>query len=335
MFTDSHCHLTFPELAAQLPQIRQAMALAQVERALCICTTLEEFDRVHALALGYDNFWATVGVHPDNEGVTEPRLDDLVERGLRPRVVGIGETGLDYFRLAGRSVACIHTPENRREIVDSRVNSVRAIDQACRQCKQPPSVLVQAASLAIYGDPDDRICDETAPHGTGFSVEVCEAWEGAFFAGVAAGEARRVALRIGFVLGRDGGALKPLANLARWFLGGAAGSGRQYISWVHIDDFSAMCRWAIENPQAQGAYNATGPAPATNAEFMRALRATLGRPWAPPTPAWAVKLGARFIIRADPDLALGGRRCVPRRLLDEGFAFRHTDLGASLRELLV
>ncbi len=237
--------------------------------------------------------------------------------------------------LAGRSVACIHTPENRREIVDSRVNSVRAIDQACRQCKQPPSVLVQAASLAIYGDPDDRICDETAPHGTGFSVEVCEAWEGAFFAGVAAGEARRVALRIGFVLGRDGGALKPLANLARWFLGGAAGSGRQYISWVHIDDFSAMCRWAIENPQAQGAYNATGPAPATNAEFMRALRATLGRPWAPPTPAWAVKLGARFIIRADPDLALGGRRCVPRRLLDEGFAFRHTDLGASLRELLV
>ena len=237
--------------------------------------------------------------------------------------------------LAGRSVACIHTPENRREIVDSRVNSVRAIDQACRQCRQPPPVLVQAASLAIYGDPDDRICDETSPHGTGFSVEVCEAWEGAFFAGAAAEDARRVALRIGFVLGRDGGALKPLANLARWFLGGAAGSGRHYISWVHIDDFSAMCRWAIESPQARGAYNATGPAPATNAEFMRALRGALGRPWAPPTPAWAVRLGARFIIRADPDLALGGRRCVPRRLLDEGFAFRHTELGATLRELLV
>ena len=236
--------------------------------------------------------------------------------------------------LAGRSVACLHTPENRREIVDSRVNSVRSIDQACRQCRQPPTVLVQAASLAIYGDPDDRICDETSPHGTGFSVEVCEAWEGVFFAGAAAGGARRVALRIGFVFGRDGGALKPLANLARWFLGGAAGSGRQYISWLHIDDFCAMVRWAIDNPQTQGAYNATGPAPATNADFMRALRSALGRPWAPPTPAWAVKLGARFIIRADPDLALGGRRCVPRRLLDEGFAFRHTDLGATLRELL-
>ena len=105
MYTDSHCHLSFPELALQLPQIRQAMAQAQVSRALCICTTLEEFDTVHALALKYDNFWATVGVHPDNEGVTEPTLQDLVERAQRPRVVGIGETGLDYFRLAGRSLA--------------------------------------------------------------------------------------------------------------------------------------------------------------------------------------------------------------------------------------
>ncbi|MEI8325815.1 MAG: TatD family hydrolase [Betaproteobacteria bacterium] len=105
MFTDSHCHLTFPELAAQLPQIRQAMAQAQVARALCICTTLEEFATVHALALGYDNFWATVGVHPDNEGVREPGVDDLVTLGRLPRVVAVGETGLDYFRLAGRTVA--------------------------------------------------------------------------------------------------------------------------------------------------------------------------------------------------------------------------------------
>jgi TatD DNase family protein len=105
MFVDSHCHLTFPELAAQLPQIREAMDKAQVDRALCICTTLEEFDSVHALALTYDNFWATVGVHPDNEGVTEPTLDDLVTRAGLARIVGIGETGLDYYRLAGRTVA--------------------------------------------------------------------------------------------------------------------------------------------------------------------------------------------------------------------------------------
>ena len=105
MFTDSHCHLNFPELKGALPEIRQAMAQAQVSRALCICTTLEEFGDVHGLALDYDNFWATVGVHPDNEGVTEPSLQDLLERGVLPRVVAVGETGLDYYRLNGRSVA--------------------------------------------------------------------------------------------------------------------------------------------------------------------------------------------------------------------------------------
>ena len=104
MFTDSHCHLTFPELLDDLPRIREAMAQARVERALCICTTLEEFAAVHGLASRHDNFWATVGVHPDNEGVTEPTLNDLLVRGRLPRVVGIGETGLDYYRLAGRSI---------------------------------------------------------------------------------------------------------------------------------------------------------------------------------------------------------------------------------------
>ena len=105
MFTDSHCHLSSSELASQLSMIRDAMAAAQVDRALCICTTLEEFSSVEALALAYDNFWATVGVHPDNEGVLEPTLEQLVSLGQRPRIVGIGETGLDYYRLAGRSLA--------------------------------------------------------------------------------------------------------------------------------------------------------------------------------------------------------------------------------------
>ena len=105
MFIDSHCHLSFPELQARMPELRQAMAEAQVDRALCICTTLEEFPQVHALATAHDNFWCTVGVHPDNEGVQEPTLDDLVQRAALPRVVAIGETGLDYYRLNGRSVA--------------------------------------------------------------------------------------------------------------------------------------------------------------------------------------------------------------------------------------
>lgn len=105
MFVDSHCHLSFPELRSQLPDILQAMAAAQVERALCICTTLEEFDDVHALATAHGNLWASVGVHPDNEGVREPSVDELVELSQRPRVVAIGETGLDYYRLGERTVA--------------------------------------------------------------------------------------------------------------------------------------------------------------------------------------------------------------------------------------
>ncbi len=105
MFTDSHCHLAFPELNNELPAIRAAMAQAQVDRALCICTTMEEFGVVHGLATTYDNFWATAGVHPDTEGLTEPTLADLLRLGSLPKVVGIGETGLDYYRLNGRSVA--------------------------------------------------------------------------------------------------------------------------------------------------------------------------------------------------------------------------------------
>ena len=104
MYVDSHCHLSFPELSSQLDQIRSAMHEARVDRALCICTTLEEFPQVHALALRYDNFWASVGVHPDNEGVREPTVDELLPLASLPRVVAIGETGLDYYRLNGRSV---------------------------------------------------------------------------------------------------------------------------------------------------------------------------------------------------------------------------------------
>ncbi len=127
MFVDSHCHLNFPELVSQLPQIRQAMQEAQVDRALCICTTMEEFPAVHGLATGYDNFWATVGVHPDNEGVTEPGVQDLVERAALPRVVAIGETGLDYYgmedRKGGRSVADL---EWQRERFRTHIRAARA-----------------------------------------------------------------------------------------------------------------------------------------------------------------------------------------------------------------
>lgn len=113
MFVDSHCHLSFPELQSRLADIRSDMAAARVDRALCICTTLEEFPQVHALALAHDNFWCTVGVHPDNEGVQEPTVDALCSRAALPRVLAIGETGLDYYRLNGRSIAAMGWQRNR------------------------------------------------------------------------------------------------------------------------------------------------------------------------------------------------------------------------------
>jgi TatD DNase family protein len=126
VFTDSHCHLAFPELAESLDAIRQAMADAQVTRALCICTTLEEFPQVHKLALDYANFWASAGVHPDNEGVTEPSLEDLLRLGGLPKVVAIGETGLDYYRLNGRSIADM---EWQRERFRLHIRAARALQK--------------------------------------------------------------------------------------------------------------------------------------------------------------------------------------------------------------
>ncbi|HRK40097.1 MAG TPA: TatD family hydrolase [Burkholderiaceae bacterium] len=116
MFTDSHCHLNFPGLHERMPEVLADMQRAQVSRALCICTTLEEFEAVHQLAVQHDSIWATVGVHPDNEGVREPTLADLLDRARLPKVVGIGETGLDYYRLGERSVADMSWQRDRYRV---------------------------------------------------------------------------------------------------------------------------------------------------------------------------------------------------------------------------
>ncbi len=139
MFTDSHCHLNFPQLAANLPAIQEAMRQAQVTRALCIACTMEEFGEVHALATSYDNLWCTVGVHPDTEHMTEPSVQDLVERAALPRVVGIGETGLDYYgmedRKGGRSIADMEWQRER----------FRTHIRAAQQCGKPLVIHTRAA----------------------------------------------------------------------------------------------------------------------------------------------------------------------------------------------
>jgi uncharacterized protein (TIGR01777 family) len=233
--------------------------------------------------------------------------------------------------LTGKSVNCRYTAQNRREIVESRVNSVNAIAEALSACASPPRSWIQAGSLAIYGNAGDQACDESSSPGSGFSVETCKRWENAFGAADLP-QTRKVLLRIGLALGREGVLVATLSRLTKYFLGGAAGTGRQYISWLHIQDLNEMFLWAIERRDVVGTFNATGPCPVTNSDFMRAMRRALNRPWTPSVPPWAVHLGAR-LMGTESELILTGRRCVPKRFAEIGFPFRFPDLESALSDL--
>jgi len=263
------------------------------------------------------------------------REDGVREVAWNGRSFGPWATELDgaaaVINLTGKNINCRHTDKNRREIIASRVVSVRAIADAIGASVTPVPVWVQASAVGIYGNAGDALCDESAPHGSDFMADVCEQWEAAFRAALTP-NTRRVVLRFGVVLGRDGGALPTLATLARWGLGGTVGSGRQYMSWIHRDDLVSIVQRAITTPMS-GPYNAANHVPETNAAFMKRLRSAVHRPWSPPAPALAVKIGA-YIIGTEPSIALDGQRCVPRRLDEEGFAFGHEDLSQTLHELL-
>jgi uncharacterized protein len=236
------------------------------------------------------------------------------------------------INLAGKNVNCRYTPRALAEIDESRVNAVTAMNTAIAQAKNPPRVIVQAATTAIYGDTGDEWVDETQPPGYGVPPLTALKWEHAF-ATHPTPQTRRVTLRISFVLGRDGGALSMLSMLTKCFLGGAVGSGRQYISWVHIDDLVRLVVRAIDDQSISGIYNVATPNPLTNAQFMSELRRAHGRPWCPPTPAALVRLGC-LIMRTEPVLALTGRRVLPKRLTDTGFAFRFPALSEALSDII-
>ena len=264
-----------------------------------------------------------------------PREDGILETAWNGKSLGDWVQHLDdahaVVNLAGRSVNCRHTPENVREINESRINSVNAVAAAIHNVAHPPRVWVQAGSLAFYGDLDDQWCEEGAPSGEGTLVETCRLWENAFKA-VPLANTRRVWLRIGLVLARDGGALSVLGKLTRWFLGGAAGSGRQYVSWIHLADINQMLMESIERDAITGVFNATGPYPVTNAKFMSELRRALHRPWCPPAPVWAVRLGSWW-MQTEPALALTGRRGAPGRFLKLGFKFQFPELRGALKNI--
>ena len=233
--------------------------------------------------------------------------------------------------LAGRSVNCRFTEENRSDILNSRVDSTRAVVEAIAQSAAPPPVLVQASGIGYYGETGDRAVDESTRAGTDFMAAVCQRWEGATDA-VALPATRKVMLRLGIVLGRGGGALKVLGRLTKAYLGGAAGSGRQFVSWVHIHDVVRMIVAVIERDDLSGVFNATAPNPVTNAELMRELRRVLRRPWSPPAPSPIVRLGA-WLMGTEGDLALQSSRVIPKRLLDAAFTFGYPHLREALTDL--
>jgi uncharacterized protein (TIGR01777 family) len=238
---------------------------------------------------------------------------------------------LGLVNLTGRSINTRHTPEHRREIIDSRVDSVRVISEAIGRCAQAPRVFLQIAGVGIYGDKGERICDETTAPGDDFVSEVCKKWEAAFDS-VDSPNTRKVLFRLGVVLGRNGGFLQILSRLTRLFLGGHVGDGRQYISWIHIADLSRMILQAIEQEQFMGVFNATAPNPVTNAELMRALRRALHRPWSPPVPEFAARIGS-WLMGTEASLALVSQRCVPKRFLEKNFEFEFPNLGEALANI--
>ena len=279
--------------------------------------------------------------------LAERRTVIVLTRKPRPRTDGVQEIQWDGERmgewaqslegaaavinLAGRSINCRHTEPSLREIAASRINSIKAIAQGVAQLKTPPRVWVQAAATGFYGDTGDQFCGEASPNGGDTLAQLCRDWEAAFDA-VRVPEMRRVILRIGIVLGRESGALPVLARMTRLFLGGAAGSGRQYISWIHLADLAGIFAVAVANEAMGGTYNAVAPGPVTNAEFMRELRRALHRPWSPPAPALAVKLGAR-LMGTEGSLALVSQRCAAQKILDAGFRFQFPELAPALRDL--
>ena len=235
------------------------------------------------------------------------------------------------INLAGKNINCRHTPEAVRQLTESRVSAVQTIATGIAHVTKPPRVWVQAGAIGFYGNSGDVLLDETSPNGADTLAGICRQWEAAFHSAEVP-KTRKVLLRTGFVLGRDGGALPVLARLTRWFLGGRAGDGRQFISWIHLADLTRMFWESVNRPDLAGTFNAVAPAPVTNSEFMRQLRRTLHRPWSPPAPGLAVKLGAR-VMGTEASLALDGCRVLPKRFLEAGFQFRFPQLDGALRDI--
>ena len=265
------------------------------------------------------------------------------------RTVGPWISELDaadvVINLAGRSVDCRYTPENRREIMASRIESTRVVGQALAACERPPHSWLQASTATIYAHRYDAPNDELdgviggnepgAPETWRFSIDVARAWEAAATeAARASPRTRLVLLRAAIVMspGR-GGAFATLLRLARAGLGGPVAGGGQFVSWVHDHDLLRALYWLIDRTELAGAVNIASPNPLPYREFMRELRRAARMPIGLPASRWMLEIGT-WVLRTESELVLKSRRVVPRRLLESGFTFEHPEWGVAVRELV-
>lgn len=234
------------------------------------------------------------------------------------------------INLAGRSVNCRYTPANRAAIYDSRIVSTRVLGEAIAALAQPPRLWLNMSTATIYRHALDRPMDETdgelgggepgAPDTWNFSIRVARDWEAVFFA-ARASRTRKVALRSAIVMiAQPGGAFALLSRLVRLGLGGANGTGPQFVSWIHQDDFVRAVEWLLDHEEIDGVVNLASPMPLPNRDFMRALRRAWGQPIGLPATRWMIEAAA-WALRTEPELVLKSRRVVPRRLAESGFRF--------------
>ncbi len=234
------------------------------------------------------------------------------------------------INLSGEPVTLRWTDENKRRILKSRVKSTETIGKAIRTCATAPDLWINASAVGYYGDQGDQELDERSPAGEGFLPETCVAWERAHDSAETPG-VRKAKVRIGTVLGRNGGAFPELSGYARKFLGGTLGNGRQWMPWIHVVDLVRIFDWVIEN-RFEGVVNGVGPEPVRNADFMSEMRRAAGRPWSPPAPPFAIKLiGALRGVQAD--VILQSQRAKSKVLSESTFEYKFPTLSGALSDL--
>lgn len=259
-------------------------------------------------------------------------------RGVLPAGTDVRPQVLDFLdrppegvvNLAGEPIAGKRWSEAQKQrLVESRLETTQAVVELCSRLEQPPQVLVSASAMGYYGDQGDRVVTEQTPPHDEFVHRLCERWERT--AREAEPYGVRVALvRIGIVLGHDGGTLERLLPPFRLGLGGPLGSGRQYMPWIHRQDLVRMIRFLLEHDELSGPFNASAPAPVTNAEFTRTLARHLRRPGLLPAPAFALRLAFGEMAR----VLLTGARMQPERIQQAGFEFEYPGLDQALGEIL-